>query len=141
MRHNFLLIAIATGLAALDAPGAAAQATDEGQTVYHREVFQYTRAGRPDPFRSLLNSAELGVRFEDLSLQGIVYHPDPSRSVVVLAQTGSSRRVRARAGERIGPVRILSIRPRSVEVVVEEFGVARRETLELKSLTGKGELE
>ena len=35
-------------------------------------------------------------------------------------------------GERIGGVRVVAIGPRSVDVVVEEFGVARRETLELK---------
>lgn len=118
-----------------------AQGSPDTVTVYHREVFSYARAGRPDPFRSLLNSADLGVRFEDLALQGIMYHPDRARSVVVLSQRGSSRRIRARVGDRIGTIRILAIGPRAVEVVIEEFGVARRETMELTSVRVKGGTE
>lgn len=118
----------------IDVSPVLAQSDPDTVTIYRREVFSYPRAGRPDPFRSLLNSAELGLRFEDLSLQGIMYHPDPARSVVVMAQRGSSRRIQARVGERIGAVRILAIGPRTVEVVIEEFGVARRETMELKSV-------
>lgn len=99
--------------------------------VYEREVFTYTSAGRPDPFRSLLNDAELGIRLEDLTLRGIVHHRDPSQSVAVLTQAGSDRRIRARVGERFGALRILAIYPDRVDLVVEELGVARRETLRI----------
>lgn len=126
--------AVLAVLAMADARPLLAQEGSEEVTIYRREVFSYERAGRTDPFRSLLNSAALGLRFEDLTLQGIMYHPDPSRSVVVLGQRGSERRLRARVGERIGAVRILAIGPRSVEVVIEEFGVARRESMQLKSV-------
>jgi hypothetical protein len=121
------------------APGAAsAQAQGDTAIVYEREVFDYSRAGRPDPFRSLLDDAELGVRLEDLSLQGVMYDPDVSQSVAVLARVGSTRPLRVRVGERVGGIRILSIGQRSVQVLIEEFGVARRGTLELKSVTQKG---
>lgn len=107
--------------------------------VYEREVFRYQRGGRPDPFRSLLTHAELGVRSEDLTLLGVIHHPDPSQSVAVLAQRGADRRVRARVGDRLGSIRIVAIRQRSIDIVVEEFGVARRETLEIRPLPERGD--
>lgn len=103
----------------------------DSQVVYRREVFEYSRAGRPDPFRSLVGSADLGVRLEDLSLRGVVVHPDASLSVAVIAREGNPRLIRARVGDRIGGIRILAIRPRSIEVIIEDLGVARRETIEI----------
>lgn len=138
---KFLPVALVVAAVPVAPAPLSAQASVDTVTVYHREVFSYSPAGRPDPFRSLLNSADLGLRFEDLSLQGIMYHPDPARSVVVLAQRGSNRRVRARVGDRIGTIRIVAIGPRAVEVVIEEFGVARRETMELTSVPAKGGTE
>lgn len=116
--------------AALAPTGAQAQEVD-ADLLYEREVFEYPRAGRPDPFRSLLGDAELGVRVEDLTLRGVVYHSDPSQSVAVLTQAGSDRRIRARVGERVGSIRIVAIQPDQVDIVVEELGVARRETLRI----------
>lgn len=109
-----------------------AQSRADSVSLYQREVFHYSRSGRADPFRSLLNDSEMNIRLEDLTLQGIVYDPNPGRSVAVLARRGSDRPLRARAGDRIGGVRVLAIRNRSVDLLVEEFGVARRGTLELK---------
>lgn len=116
--------------AALAPKGVQAQEVD-ADLLYEREVFEYPRAGRPDPFRSLLGDAELGVRVEDLTLRGVVYHSDPSQSVAVLTQAGSDRRIRARVGERVGSIRIVAIQPDQVDIVVEELGVARRETLRI----------
>lgn len=123
---------------AQDAPApAAAPRTDPGLS-YRREVFQYRRAGRPDPFRSLVNSADLAVRVEDLTLLGVVYHAEPGRSVAVLARRGVDRPIRARVGQRVGGLRIAAIRPRSIDVLIEEFGVARRATIELRTPQRKG---
>ena len=134
---NLLFAAAAAVLFA--APGSlSAQAAADTAIVYEREVFEYSRAGRPDPFRSLLDDAELGIRLEDLSLQGVMYDADVSQSVAVLARVGSTRPLRVRVGDRVGGIRILSIGQRSVQVLIEEFGVARRGTLELKSATQKG---
>lgn len=100
--------------------------------VYQREVFRYDRTGRPDPFRSLLTAEELGYRIEDMLLSGVIYSPDARRSVAVLSDAVSGRRFRLRVGERIGGITVTSIQPRKVEVVVNEFGVIRRESLQLK---------
>lgn len=123
-------------LALLGAAPARAQeaaASNGTRMIYEREVFEYPRGARPDPFRSLLGSMDLGVRFEELTLRGIVYHSDPRESVAILAQTGNARRLRARVGDRIGAMTVVGIYPRRVDLVIEEFGVPRRETLILKA--------
>lgn len=137
MRSKSLLLAAAL-VAGLPA-AAAAQLVPDTALTYQREVFEYRRGGRPDPFRSLLNGTDLGVRPEDLTLTGVVYSPDPSRSVAVLVRRGETRPIRARVGDRIGGIQVVGIRARSVDILVEEFGVARRATIELKSAAKKGE--
>lgn len=126
-----LLAALAGVL--LAAPAAAQTPADSAPNVYRREVFSYPGRGRPDPFGSLLGSADLGVRFQDLGLKSVIFSPDQGQSVVVLSEAGSERRIRARVGQRIGGITVLAIHPRRVDLLVEEFGVARRESLELKS--------
>jgi hypothetical protein len=122
------LAVAAVGLLLLTVPAAAQQSTDEPALVYEREVFHYAGVGRVDPFRTLISEDE-GVRLEDLTLRGIMHHDDPSMSVASLTQEGTSRRIQARIGQRIGSLRIAAIYPDRVEVVVEELGVARREIL------------
>ena len=117
---------------------AARGAQGDSVIVYRREVFRYSRAGRPDPFRSLVAASEVGNRLEDFALRGVVYHSDPSRSVAVLARAGTARPVRARVGDRIGGIRIVTIRPQSIDVLVEELGVARRTTLQITRTPAKG---
>ena len=112
-------------------PRPKASQAPEPVIIYRREVFDYTRAGRPDPFRSLVGNTDVGMRLEDLALRGVVHHPDPSRSVAVLARAGESRMVRARVGDRVGGMRILAIGPRSIDVMVEDLGVSRRETIQI----------
>ena len=136
---------IAAPAAAQSAPDSAAPALSaprvsqgDSMVVYNREVFRYSGVGRPDPFRSLMGSADLGVRVEDLALRGVVYHPDPTRSVAVLAREGAERPIRSHVGDRIGGIRVLTIRPNSIDVLVEEFGIARRETLQITKATPKG---
>lgn len=132
MRNKPWLAALALAAATMLSPMRAdAQAAGDTTLVYEREVFRYTASNRADPFRSLLTNAELGIRTEDLTLLGVIHHPDPSQSVAVLAQRGEDRRLRARVGERLGSVRVLAIHQRSIDVVVEEFGLARRERLEI----------
>lgn len=137
MRTNLLLSgAIAAAFCA--APPAGAQvASDTG--AYEREVFRYERTGRRDPFRSLLGTTDMGVRLEDLTLLGVLHNPDPRQSVAVLSHTGSDRRLRLRVGERIGGITVVAIHPRRVDVVVDELGVARRETLHLRADSQQGD--
>jgi hypothetical protein len=132
VRNNLWVACLAAVVAAPFAAGeAGGQVGGDTVLVYDREVFRYDRGGRPDPFRSLLTNEELGVRTEDLTLLGVIFHPDPSQSVAVLARRGADRRIRARVGERLGSVRVVAINQRSIDVVVEEFGLARRERLEI----------
>lgn len=129
---GLIALAMVTGI-----PASAQEA--EPAPVYHREVFSYDRGGRADPFRSLLGSADLAIRIEDLLLRGVVYNPNaPSSSVAVFGEAGSNRRFRAKVGDRIGGIRVLTIRPKSVDVSIEELGVTRRETLQLKAEKGSG---
>jgi hypothetical protein len=129
---TMLPLLVIGALMVLAAP-AAGQSGADPAVVYEREVFQYPAATRPDPFRSLLRDGDLGIRVEDLSLRGVVHHADPSRSVAFLLVAGSERRIQARVGERVGSLRVLSIMPDRVDVVVEELGVSRRETLYVQS--------
>lgn len=144
LRRATLLAAVALAALALPAasqtPAPERQPARDSTIVYRREVFRYYPSGRPDPFRPLAGEADLGVRVEDLALRGVVYHTDASRSVAVLARTGQPRLVRARVGDRIGGIRILAIRPTSIDVLVEELGVARRATLQItRAPAAKGE--
>lgn len=117
---------------------APALAQDPPIPIYRREVFDYNAQGRRDPFRSLVNTADLGVRVEDLTLRGVVVSRDARRSVATIEQQGTDRRIRARVGDRIGGITVVAITPRSVEVVIEEFGVPRREVLPLKRAANPG---
>ncbi|HEV2145890.1 MAG TPA: hypothetical protein VGR37_00585 [Longimicrobiaceae bacterium] len=126
------LALLAAGLAPLAWPASAQSKGDDPSLVYRREVFQYPRGARPDPFRSLLTPEELGYRVEDMRLTGVIYSPNSQVSVAVLTDALSKKRFRLRVGERVGGITVAAIHPRRVDVVVNEFGVIRRETLQLR---------
>jgi hypothetical protein len=115
--------------------GSAAATAERREIIYTREVFHYEGARRPDPFRSLLGTAEMGVRPEDLTLVGVIYSTDPRTSVAVFLQRGATRRVRARVGDRIGTMTVMAIHPRRADVVVDELGVSRRVSLQLRPVS------
>jgi hypothetical protein len=108
------------------------------EVIYRREVYEYRRGGRPDPFRPLFGNAETGLRPEELVLRGVIHHPDPRQSVAILIERSTGRRIRARVGERIGEVRVIAIQPRSVDLLVGDSGATRRFSLHLKSEEGAG---
>jgi hypothetical protein len=137
-----------TGVASLGVPGSASAqqagdppptretiAEDTIQLVFEREVFAYPSHARRNPFRPL-TGADVGPRFEQLSLLGVIVSPDPGGSVALLgvagAQQGRSATHRVRVGERLGNVRVLAIRPREIDVEVEEFGLTERATMRLR---------
>lgn len=118
-------------LGGLAAPQAAAQTPDR-VPVYHRETFDYPHQGRHDPFRSLLDSENLAYRVEGLQLTGVVYQPDaPQASVAVLHVAAGDRQLRVRVGTRLGSIRVTRIQPESIDLLVDELGTVRRETLRL----------
>ena len=133
-RSRLALAALALLSAApLAAQTQAAAATPAPSPIaaYRREVFTYQRAGRPDPFQPLLSAADLGYRIEDLRLTSIIYSPNPQQSVAVFALADSARRFRLRTGQRLGTITVAAIHPRRVDLRVEDFGVARIESITL----------
>ena len=105
---------------------------DSIQLVFEREVFTYPSFERRNPFRPLTGEEDLGPRFEDMILLGVVLSPRSEASIAVLGArppgaTGDqppSRIFRLRSGESLGNVRVLEIRRREVVFAVEDFGIS-----------------
>jgi hypothetical protein len=104
--------------------------------VLMREVFDYNRDGRRDPFISLLSTTELRPTLGDLKLLMTVVD-EPGRSVA-LVQDGYERKQKTlRVGSRVGRMRVSSIRSDAVVFTIEEFGTNRRDSLLLRPDTSK----
>lgn len=109
----------------------AATAQTPVSTVYEREVFTYPSLGRRDPFRPLNSGDQIGPRFADLNLTGVLFNPAIG-SVATLIDVKSGRRYRSREGDVLGDIRIAAIRTDEVDFVITSFGISRRETLTVK---------
>jgi len=109
----------------------AAQATTTASTVYEREVFDYPSMGRRDPFRPLNAGEQIGPRFEDLRVSGVLFNPEIG-SVAMLTDAQHGRRYRVREGDTLGEVRVTAIRLDEVDFLITSFGVSRQETLRVK---------
>lgn len=110
---------------------AEASAVDQ-QTSVDRETFVYPAVERRDPFAPLSAGDELGPRFEDLNLSGIVYSPSTG-SIAILTDRATGKRYRVWEGDVIGGAKLVRVRTAEVDFVVTAFGVSRQETLRLKS--------
>jgi hypothetical protein len=113
---------------ALLAEPVSAQAPAESEGVYQREIFDYPSLGRRNPFRGLNQGEQIGPRFDDLRLSGVLYNPAVG-SVATLTDQKTGKRYRAREGDRLGEIRIAAIRPQEADFVITSFGISRRETL------------
>ena len=121
-------LALAAGLV----PAAVrAQEPGEGATL-EREVFDYPVADRRDPFEPLSTGDDIGPRFEDLRLAGVIYSPERG-SVAVLVDAATQRRYRVWEGDVIGGARLVAVHPDQAEFQVTVFGVSRRDTLRLRT--------
>jgi hypothetical protein len=113
--------------------------------VSEREVFNYPRYQRRNPFSPLLIGDEAGPRFEEIELMMVIFSADPSRSVAMFgpkggvtnlegaaAQAAAALNYRVRRGDRMGNVRILEIQRTRVVVEVEEFGLTEQRIMELR---------
>ena len=113
------------------------QATDvsavDQQISVDRETFNYPAGTRRDPFQPLSAGDELGPRFEDLNLSGVVYSP-ATGSIAILTDRATGKRYRVWEGDVIGGAKLVRVRAAEVDFVVTAFGVSRQETLRLKSL-------
>jgi hypothetical protein len=111
----------------------------EVELATYREVFSYPTFARRNPFFALEAGGDL--RFESLSLIGLIYSVDPSASVAILstgtvevADDGTLTATEGDAyygkvGQRIGNVTIREIQRDRVIVDVEEFGLTERRTM------------
>ncbi|MEJ2677444.1 MAG: hypothetical protein P8174_00040 [Gemmatimonadota bacterium] len=120
-------------------PAAQAQAGNANEKVnlsYEREVYTYTARGRRDPFLPLTDAAGVGPRFEELSLQGIMYSPARGQSVALLA--AGKRIFTVHPGDVVGNARVVEIDPDRVVFAVNNFGTVRQQMLELKRKEGAG---
>jgi hypothetical protein len=113
-------------------PAGPAGAVGEPKLVFDREVFSYPGAGRRDPFKPLIGKESLGPLFDDLKLRGIIYSPDPTRSIVLI-QDGAKRIYRLKRGDVVGNSRIVEIKPLAARFAVENFGMIRYEVLQLRA--------
>lgn len=102
-----------------------------GDSSLVREVFDYPSTDRRDPFEPLSTEQDLGPRFEDLRLAGVIYSPDRG-SIAVLVDVATQRRYRVWEGDVIGGARLVSVGQDHAEFLVTVFGVSRRDTLRLK---------
>jgi hypothetical protein len=146
MKTSFLTVA-ATAMLLVLSPEAGAQeaavraevsadtsasVSPDGVIGLQRETFYYPGGQRRDPFEPLSAGDELGPRFEDLNLSGIVYSPSTG-SIAVLTDKATGKRYRVWEGDLIGGAKLVRVRASEVDFVVTAFGVSRQETLRLKS--------
>jgi hypothetical protein len=117
---------------AAPAPGAPSGAAGEPKLVFDREVFNYPGTSRRDPFKPLVGKESLGPLFDDLRLKGIIYSPDPTKSIVLI-QDGAKRLYRIKRGDVVGNSRIVEVQPLAVRFAVENFGMIRYEVLQLRA--------
>ena len=111
---------------------------DSGHSVtFNREVFQYTAAGRRDPFLSLVKSSELRPTMSDLRLTTIAFDPLGQNSVAVLRDIGTKEQYRVKVGTTLGRMRVVRIEPKVVTFALEEFGYSRQESLAIGDTTIK----
>ena len=105
-------------------------------TVMMREVFDYNRNGRPDPFISLLTTTDLRPTLSDLKLLMTVVD-EPGRSVALVQDAYDTKKPQKtlRVGQKLGRMRVSSIRSDAVVFTIEEFGMNRRDSLLLRDST------
>lgn len=115
-------------------PATAAQAlTPAGEqadsgVIMMREVFSYQRAGRRDPFATLLTTSDLRPGLHELRLTGVLVHP--TRPVAVMRDTEGTQ-YRVTTGMTVGRARVVQIKPKTVIFAITQYGHERRDSLVL----------
>jgi len=104
-----------------------------GRVVFDRETFTYNRAGRRDPFASLIATGDIRPLFEDLMVTGIIVDPAGRNSFALLKDASTNELYRARVGSVFGRIRVTAIQTGSVGISIDEFGFSRQETLTLNA--------
>jgi len=100
-----------------------------------REVFEYAREGRRDPFVSLLTTAVLRPTISDLRLTSIFLDLNGPNSLATLRDVASNTRHTVRVGSTVGRMRVTAIHDQAVIMTIDEFGTTRRDSLVLRDST------
>lgn len=109
-----------------------------GNVVFNREVYRYPRAGRRDPFASLITTGDIRPLLADLDIVGIILDPTGRNSVATLKDMSTNEIYRVRVGSVFGRMRVTAIRQREVALAIDEFGFTRQETLSINVPSGGG---
>ena len=128
-------LALAVGWLALAAP-AWSQDLDGARVIPPVPLTPATYVAESrDPFEPLLGGSEgeetRPPRLDQLVLTG-VFRGAPGNSLVVL-EDPARRGHFLRVGESLGQARLLAILPRAAVFEVDEYGIARRDTLRLET--------
>jgi len=94
-----------------------------------REVYDYDRGGRRDPFFSLLSTADLRPTVSDLKLVGILFDESGRRPIAVMRDIITNTQYRVTTGSTLGRMRVALIKRRVVIFSIEEFGLNRQDSL------------
>jgi hypothetical protein len=116
-----------TQVAAVTTPAAPVA---EPRLIFEREVFEYGGRVRRDPFQPLTSTAA-GPLFADLKLHMILHSQDPANSVVAISDA-TKKQYRLRRGDSVGNATVVDISPTRVVFSVMDFGIRRKEILDLK---------
>ena len=108
-----------------------AQRGAKGEVTFQREQFAYDDAGRRDPFYSLFASGDLRPVLTDLRLVAVIYDPTGRNSVAILRDITTKDQYRVKTGQMLGRMRVTAILPKQINVVIDEFGYSRQESLAL----------
>ncbi len=111
---------------------AAAPAHADSSDIRDRESFSYAGGSR-DPFVSLLANTKVGPELPDLVLVAIYYDTrNPGASVVMMREKIGGKKYSLRPGDRLGRMRVATIRPKDVTFAIDDFGSERQETVSLR---------
>jgi hypothetical protein len=124
------------GTSAPKAPGLSVTRTATEITI-DREAFEYSAAGRRDPYKSLMTTSDLRPLLSDLKLTAVAFDPKGDNSVAILRDVTTKEQYRLRPGMSVGRMRVATIRPRAIVFTIEEFGFNRQESLVLSDTTSK----
>ena len=108
-------------------------AAARGERPLLRETYRWDGAPR-DPFRPLFTAeASGGPEMADLILSSVIYQPsDPSRSIAIFQDRGSSRRYTVSPGQRIGRLTVVEINPGTAVLRMNDFGTIRDQTFQVR---------
>ena len=104
----------------------------EQDALTGREHFSYSGGSR-DPFVSLLATSNVGPELPDLLLVAIYYDTrNPNASVVLMREKIGTKKYNLRPGDRLGRLRVATVRPKDVTFTIDDFGTERQETVSLR---------